>query len=267
MGFAMKTHIYSIAGEVKGDIDLGGLFKHSVRTDLITRAFLAEQSKFRQPYGVDPLAGKRTSAHYHGRRGIRQSMMNKEMARMPRIHGQGYLNFTARFVPQAIKGRKAHPPLAEKIWKQKINKKEMRKALLSAISATAMKDMVLARGHAINGLNLPIVIEDKFEELKKAKEVADVFEKIGLKDEIKRVGKRKVRSGKGKLRSRRYREKKGPLIIVKEDKGIIAAAKNIPGCDAVTVKGLTINLLAPGSHPGRLCIWTKSAFEEAEKLA
>lgn len=263
----MKAQVYSVSGEAKGEINLGKAFRHAVRPDIIRQAFLSEQSSLRQPYGPDTLAGKRTSAHYHGRRGKRQSMMNKEMARMPRIHGQGYLNMTARFVPQATKGRKAHPPLTGKVWDKKMNKKEMRKALLSAISATAIKEIVAARGHAIDGIHVPFVVEDSFEELRKTRDVAVFFEKIGLEKEMERAGKRKIRPGKGKLRNRRYREKTGPLIIVKNDRGVLNASRNIAGIDSVTVKGLTVSLLAPGSHAGRLCIWTKSAIEEAEKLA
>ncbi len=263
----MKAKLYGISGEVKGEISLGEAFRQPVRADLIKRAFLAEQSVMRQTYAADPLAGKRTSAHYHGRRGRRQSMMNKEMARMKRIHGQGYLNLTARFVPQAAKGRKAHPPLAEKIWDKKINRRELKKAMLSAISATASRDMVTGRGHAIGGISLPIVLDDGLEGMKKTRDVASLLEKIGLMQPLEKAGKKKIRAGKGKMRNRRYRSKKGPLIIAKEDRGIIKAAGNIPGVDAVTVSKLTMNLLAPGSHPGRLCIWTKSACEEAEKLA
>ncbi len=122
----MQTSIYDIKGKVKGKITIPKIFSVAVRKDLIEKAVLAERSRKRQPYGSDPLAGKRTSAHYHGRRSIRWSMMNREMARTKRIHNQGGLNYTARFVPQATKGRKAHPPKAEKKWKLKINKKSKR---------------------------------------------------------------------------------------------------------------------------------------------
>src|SRR3989338_4855614 len=109
--------IYDTTGNPLEEIKLPGVFSTPYRPDVIKRAVLAEQSAKRQPYGADPLSGKRTSAHYHGKRKYRWAMMNKEMARMSRIHGKvGSLHFTARFAPQAVKGRQAHPPKAEKIW-------------------------------------------------------------------------------------------------------------------------------------------------------
>jgi large subunit ribosomal protein L4e len=263
----MRVPIYSLSGEAAGEIQLAPTFSLPVRADLIRRAVLAEQSRLRQPYGADPLAGKRTSAHYHGRRGRRMSMMNREMARMKRIHGQGYLNFTARFVPQAVKGRKAHPPVTHKVWARKVNKKEMRKALLSAVAATAVTDLVLSRGHRIDAAaRLPLIVDDTFEGLTKIREVKAVLERLGLAAEIMRPKKRAIRAGRGKRRNRKHRRKKGLLIVVKQDRGIIRAARNLPGLDAVTVGGLTVSLLAPGSHPGRLCLWTQSACKEMEKL-
>jgi len=194
--------------------------------------------------------------------------MNREMARMKRIHDQGFLNLTARFVPQAIKGRKAHPPKAEKNWTQKINKKERKKALLSAIAATSQKDFILSRGHKLNGVkHIPLIVEDKLQELEKIKDVKNVLVSLGLKEELERAKEKKIRAGKGKMRNRKYVRKKGPLLIIKEDKGICLAGKNMPGVEVVKAKDLSVDLLAPGTMPGRLCIWTVSALEEMEKYA
>ena len=58
----------------------------------------------------------------------------------------------------------------------------------------------------------------------------------------------------------------GPLIVVGENKGLIDAASNLPGVDIVTVKNLNAELLAPGTQPGRLTLWTNSAIEQLGKL-
>jgi large subunit ribosomal protein L4e len=58
----------------------------------------------------------------------------------------------------------------------------------------------------------------------------------------------------------------GPLIVVAESKGLVDAASNIPGVDIVTVSNLNPEILAPGTHPGRLTIWTNGAIEKLEKL-
>jgi len=263
----MKVPVYSLNGTVKRSLKVDKAFSNPVRSDLIQRAVLAEQSKIRQAYGSDPLAGKRTSAHYHGRRGRRMTMMNRELARMARIHGSGFLHMRARFVPQAVKGRKAHPPKAEKNWIIKINKKERKKALLSAASASAKREVVEKRGHVTEGIkNIPLVVEDKIQDLKKIKEAREILEKLGLGKELERVKERKVRAGKGKARGRKYKVKKGPLLIVGKDGGITRAARNLPGVDVVEAENLNVSMLAPGASPGRLCLWTESAVKRMEGL-
>jgi large subunit ribosomal protein L4e len=259
----MQAIVYGLNGKEKGKVDLPSLFSGKVREDIIRRAVLAEISAFRQRYGSDPLAGQRSSAHYHGRRGRRDSQMNREMSRMKRIHGMGFLNMTARVVPQAVKGRRAHPPKPEKNWVLKINKKERMKAMDSALAATKDREMVSNRGHKISEIkHLPLVLEDDLQKTKKTKEVLDVLVKLGLKEEIKRCGNKKVRAGRGKTRGRRYRIKKGPLIIVERDEGISKAGGNIPGVDVVERRKLDVGMLAPGTHPGRLTVFTKSVIKE-----
>jgi len=263
----MKANILDIQTNPKGEIELPKVFETEFRPDLIKRAVLAIQSHKRQPYGVDPLAGKRTSAHYHGVRKGPHHMMNIETARMKRIHGgPPALQLRARFVPQAVKGRKAHPPKVEKIWYQKINKKERILAIKSAIAATAIKDIVIKRGHKINGINLPIIIVDDIQNFKKTKQVKEFLEKIGLKKELERAKNKKIRAGKGKRRGRKYKKKKSILFIVSEDKGISKTVKNIPGVDFSLVKSLNTELLAPGTHAGRLTIWTESAIKKLGEI-
>jgi large subunit ribosomal protein L4e len=263
----MKTNILDVQANPKGEIELPKVFETEFRPDLIKRAVLAIQSHNRQSYGVDPLAGKKTSAHYHGVRKGPHHMMNIETARMKRIHGgPPGLQLRARFVPQAVKGRKAHPPKVEKIWYQKINKKERILAIKSAIAATVIKDIVIKRGHKINGINLPIVIVDDIQSFQKTKQIKEFLEKIGLKKELERAKIKKVRAGKGKRRGRKYKKKKSLLFIVSEDKGISKAVKNIPGADFSLVKNLNAELLAPGTHAGRLTIWSESAINKLGEI-
>jgi len=192
-------------------------------------------------------------------------MMNREIARMQRIHGQGHLDFVARFVPQAKKGRRAHPPKTEKDFSKGMNQKERALALLSAMAAGTDKGTVQSRGHKIGAAELPIVVSDELESLTKSKDVAALLRKIGLGDELSRLEKKKVRAGKGTARGRKYTRKRGPLIIVKEDRGIIRAARNIAGVDVATLNELTISMVAPGGRPGRLLIFTESALKDVDK--
>jgi len=262
----MKVDVFDLSGKIVEKIELPKVFSNQVREDLIRRAVLASQSKMRQPYGTDPEAGQRSSAGYHGYRRHRYTMMNREMARMPRLHGKTvpFLQWRPRIVPQAVKGREAHPPKVEKKWKLKINDKERKKAIISAIAATAVKEFVAKRGHRFDG-EVPIVVDDKIQGFKKSKEVVNFLVKLGLAKELERLEEKKIRAGKGGSRGRKYKRKIGPLFVITEDKGISKAVNNLSGIHVVRVENLSATHLAPGTHPGRLTIFTKSAIEKLRK--
>lgn len=43
--------------------------------------------------------------------------------------------------------------------------------------------------------------------------------------------------------------------------GLIKASRNLPGVDVITVERLNVELLAPGTHAGRLTVWTESSLK------
>jgi large subunit ribosomal protein L4e len=248
----MKANVLNLNGEVVGEIELPAVFEEEYRPDVIRKAVHAIQSHRRQPYGPSPLSGFDYAVENWG--------PGYGVARVPRLK----TGRRAAKIPQAVGGRKAHPPKVQKVWAEKINKKEMKKALRSAIAATAIVDMVKARNHVFEG-ELPKVVVDDIQSLSKTKEVVDVFKAIGVYADVERAKDRKrVRAGKGKMRGRRYVAKKSVLLVVGEDNGILKAAKNLLGVDVVLAKDLNVELLAPGAHAGRLTVWTKSAIEHLE---
>jgi large subunit ribosomal protein L4e len=168
------------------------------------------------------------------------------------------------FAPNTVGGRRAHPPKAEKILQKKINKKERKKAIRIGISATVIGDLVKSRGHIVPE-GYPFVLDTKFEDLSKTKDVIESLKSFGLEKELDRIERKKVRAGRGKVRGRKYRAKKGPLIVVSKQGKIMKAIANIPGMDIVNVKNLNVEKLAPGEIPGRLTLWTVSALEVLEK--
>ncbi|MCS7144432.1 MAG: 50S ribosomal protein L4 [Archaeoglobaceae archaeon] len=245
----MKASVLSLKGEVVEEIELPEIFKEEFRPDIIKKAVLSIQSHRRQPYGPNPLSGVNYAWENWG--------PGHGYARVPRWK----LGLRSVVVPQAVGGREAHPPKVQKKWEEKINKKEMRKALRSAISATAIEEIVRARNHIFEG-KLPKIVVDDLEALTKTKDVVSVLKAIGVYSDIERAKERKrQRAGVGKTRGRRYVRKKSVLIVVNEDRGIINSAKSLPGVDVVLSKDLNVELLAPGSHPGRLVVWTKSALK------
>jgi large subunit ribosomal protein L4e len=255
---AKKTaKVFNLEGKPTAKIELPPAFATPLRPDVIKRAVLALQSNRRQRQGRDPMAGKRTSAESRG--------TGMGIARIPRIKGG---SGRAAFAPGTVGGRAAHPPTSEKRIIRRIPKKEKRLALLSAIAATASKEVVASRGHSVVDVpEIPLIVTDDLEGLKKTKEVEETLIRLGMLSDIYRVAEsRRVRAGKGKRRGRKMKRAVGPLIVVAQNSGIIEAARNIPGIDAVTASGLNVELLAPGTHPGRLTVWTQGAIGRLGEL-
>ncbi|MHA1232395.1 MAG: 50S ribosomal protein L4 [Candidatus Helarchaeota archaeon] len=255
-----KIKVMNLEGKVVKEIDRPQVFTTAIRPDLVKRAFLVCLTSRIQPKGTDPMAGKRTTAEsWHAGRGV---------SRVPRVKGSGSRRSQqGAFIPGTVGGRTAFPPRVEKKIKEKINKKERILAIKSAIAATAIKEIVSQRGHRFSpNLDLPIVISNEIESLKKTKEVRELFMNIGVWDDIIRASKRKVRPGKGKMRGRRYKKKKSILIVVNENDGIYLAARNHPGVDICKVENLNAEILAPGGHIGRLTIWSESAIQKLAEI-
>ncbi|MFH0868865.1 MAG: 50S ribosomal protein L4 [archaeon] len=264
----MKAHVYSITGEKTSEIDLPAQFSEPVRTDLIKRAALAIMSHDHQPYGTNPIAGAKQGKAWSKRRSRYGGTYGKGISRVARkamSHRGSQFNWVGALGAQTVKGVKAFPPEVEKIFAEKINIKEKKKATRSAIAATAVRELVAAK-HTIEGVKaIPIIIEDKFEDTKKSSDVVAVLEKLGLEKELARTSEKKVRAGKGKARARKYKTKVGPLIIVSKSCSLQNAAKNIAGVEVVSVKNLNAAQLAPGARPSRLAIWTHAALNLMQK--
>ncbi|MFX1576295.1 MAG: 50S ribosomal protein L4 [Promethearchaeota archaeon] len=253
-----SVKVHTLEGKTKGSVTLPTVFETPLRRDIIKRAVLAQQSARYQRHGVDPIAGKRTSAESWG--------TGHGKARVPRRKGQGYRSAShGAFAPFTVSGRRTHPPEAAKNSQERINKKERRLAIRSAIAATGNLDLVSSRGHLFEAEQLPLVILDKFQDLQSTEEVKEVFENLGIWSDIVRVKNgRKIRGGNARRRGRKYRRPVGPLIIIAKDGGIRRAACNLPGVNVVYVSKLNAEALAPGTQPGRLTIWTKSAITALE---
>ena len=243
----MKATVRSLDGSDAGEVDLPAVFDTDYRPDLIKRAVQAARANRQQDYGADEFAGLRTPAESMG--------SGRGMAHVPRQDGQG------RRVPQAVKGRPAHPPKAEKDRGLDINTKERKLAVRSAIAATTDAELVAERGHDFDEeLELPLVVSDEFEDLVKTKEVVAFLEAAGLDADIERADERTVRAGRGKTRGRKYTRPKSILFVTSEEPS--KAARNLAGADVATAANVSAEDLAPGTHAGRLTVWTESALAE-----
>lgn len=256
----LQVKVYDLEGKPVREIELPLVFATPFRPNLIRRAFISSMTARIQPQGRDPMAGKRTTAESWG--------VGFGIARVPRVKGSRYPKAgQAAFIPMAVGGRSAHPPKAEKVVFERINRKEKKLAVMSAIAATADLDLVSSRGHVVDGVpQLPLVVVDDLEKLSKTASVRNFLKQLGVWGDVERAKRgRKIRPGKGKFRGRRYKRRKGPLIVVGEDRGIVRAARNLPGVDVVQARNLSVIHLAPGGHAGRLTIWTESALRQLEE--
>lgn len=251
----------------KGQMELPPQFSEPVNPGIIKRAVMALQANRRQPYGASPEAGKRQSAKISRRRRNYKGSYGIGISRVPRKtmsrRGRRFI-WAGAFAPGTVGGRRAHPPKAEKIWAKKINKKENRKAIRSAMAATLDVQVVAGRGHrAPEGY--PFAITSNIESLKKTREVISALLSMGFAGELERTRERKIRSGKGKKRGRKYIIKKGLLLVVSKKCDLAKSARNIRGIDVVEVDKVNAELLAPGAAPGRIAVFTELAIERLEK--
>ena len=263
----MKLDVLDATSNKIGELRLPSQFEEDFRPDLIQRAVLAVQSHKRQVYAASQEAGKRASAKLSRRRRDYRGSYGIGISRVPRkiMSRRGTrMNWVGAFAPGTVGGRRAHPPKSKKILYKKINAKEKAKAIRSAISATISKEAVAGRGHLIPN-NYPFILDEGFELIKKTKDVIEAFKKLGLENEIFRLEEKVIRAGKGKSRGRKYRRKKGLLIVVSKKNNLIEAVSNISGIDVVDVKSLNAELLAPGTKAGRLTLWTSAAINILEK--
>lgn len=249
----MKTNVIDLSGNTSGEIELPPVFEEEYRPDIIKRAVLAAQANRLQAYGPHFYAGMNTSAQSWG--------PGHGVSRVLRLKN----GRKAAGVPMAVGGRRSHAPQPNAVYSEKVNKKERRKAIRSAIAATASTGLVQARGHKFER-DLPVVAKNDLESLTKTSEVIKFLQAAGLWNDVLRAKLgRNIRAGKGKLRGRKYKGRKSLLIVAGTDSGLGKAARNLPGVDFVTVERLNAELLAPGTQAGRLTIWTESSLEKLAK--
>jgi len=242
-----------IEGKPTGEIPLPTVFETRLRLDIIQKASIAQQSHRFQPQGRNLMAGKRTTAEGFG--------VGRGISRVPRIGGHGPLSGTAAFAPGTVGGRMAFPPVTAKKIAKQINRKERRLALRSAIAATASDEIVRQRGHKFDEQRrLPLVVNDEVEKLSKSSQAKHFLSAVGVWDDVLRVRRSK------RIKSGRRVHAVGPLIVVGDDKTARKALRNFEGVSVIRADELSVEMLAPGTHPGRLTIWSESAVKKiAEK--
>ena len=258
----MKISTLTINGTKEDEIELPLIFSTPYRRDLITKSFTNLNSHKFQPQGRHPTAGMDVVARSN------DPPTGQGRSRIAKMRGGGGgRQGEAGGVASVKGGRQAHPPKVQKVIFKKLNKKENKLALSSAIAATKSKEIIESRGHKIGNLKtFPIVMSDDIESVTKTKDVLKILDALQLMQDVDRLKSRKPRTGKSALRGRGTKIGKSILFVVSDSKKLSHACGSIPGIDVQTAKNLSVLDLAPGGVPIRLVVYTKNALKEIEKI-
>ena len=262
----MKAKILTLDGKEKGSIDMPKAFERKIREDIVSKVL--EARKTQHPYSPSPVAGKQHSAKgklVH-RRHVWRSGYGRGQSRVPRkIFSQkgSQFNMEAAEVPNAKGGMRAHPPkVAHFMNEKKINKRELKVAFESLLSSTVNEKEISKRYASLEEKNLkkvPFIVEEGISKLK-TKELLKSLKQI-LGDDLFKVAiqTKSVRSGRGKMRGRKYKSNAGMLLVTGKDSKLKANS-----FDIVKVDALSIEDLAKGGL-GRLIVYTENAIKYLDK--
>lgn len=253
--------IFTDQGDVAGQTTLPAVFKAPIRPDVVNFVHTNMAKNSRQPYAVHKHAGHQTSAESWG--------TGRAVARIPRVRGGGtHRSGQGAFGNMCRGGRMFAPTKTWRRWHRPINQNQRRYAVCSALAASALPALVMARGHRVDAIpEVPLVCSNAIESLTKTKAAVQVLKKLNAYDDVQKCqDSKKIRAGKGKMRNRRYTMRRGPLIVYNEDHGVRQAFRNLPGVELISVDRLNLLKLAPGGHLGRFCIWSQAAFEKLDSI-
>merc|ERR1711977_670506 len=121
------------------------VFTSPIRPDIVQTVHTGMAKNKRQPYAVSEKAGHQTSAESWG--------TGRAVARIPRVSGGGtHRAGQAAFGNMCRSGRMFAPTKVWRKWHQKINLGQKRYAVASALAASSVPALLLARGHQVRGL-------------------------------------------------------------------------------------------------------------------
>jgi len=247
--------------EKSGSAPMPHVLTTALRPDLVRYVHTCVSKNKRQAYAVYAKAGYETAAESWG--------TGRAVARIPRVPGGGtHRAGQAAFGNMCRGGGMFCPTKTWRRWHRRVNVTQKRHAVVSALAASSLPPLVMARGHRIGEVSeLPLVVSDGAESCQKTKQAIELLKSLGCEEELKKVAdSKKVRSGKGKMRNRRYVMRRGPLVVYNEDSGIVRAMRNIPGVETAPVDSLNLLTVAPGGNFGRFIIWTEGAFKKLNEI-
>jgi len=238
------------------------LFDEPIREDIMLK--VVESEKLRQPYSPKFRAGMDISAsgNVTHRRKVWKSDRGKGISRIPKkaFWRRGtQFSWEGAIVPSTKGGRRAHPPKGN-VNLKKINKKELNKAFLSALSYVSNSEEINKKYSSLDKveMQLPLVVESSVIQLN-TKEFLNSLKKILGNLHRVAVQKKSVRSGIGKMRGRKYKKNAGLLFVIGNEE-----EKKIKGIEVVNVSELELGDLA--ENGARLTLFSENAIKDIEDV-
>jgi len=256
-----QVSVASLGEAPASQVVMPSVFLAPIRPDIVHFVHTNMAKNKRQPYAVKFEAGMQHSAESWG--------TGRAVSRIPRVSGGGTSRAgQAAFGNMCRSGRMFAPTRTWRKWHRKINTNQKRYAVASALAASALPSLVLARGHKISNVQeIPCVVDDSLESIQRTKQAIKSLTTVGVYDDVQKAkDSKKLRAGKGKMRDRRHVARRGPLVVYNEDNGVVQACRNLPGVELANVESLNLLQLAPGGHMGRFIVWTQGAFNRLNEI-
>merc|ERR1712167_266839 len=192
--------VQSSSGEASSkQVELPAVFLAPIRPDIVQFVHTSMNKNKRQAYAVNKDAGMQTAAESWG--------TGRAVARIPRVPGGGtHRAGQAAFGNMCRGGRMFNPTKTWRKWHRKINVNQRRYAICSALAASELPSLVMARGHRISEVpECPLVIDSSVESVDKTSKAVKILKDVGAFEDVeKSKASRQIRSGKGKMRNRRH---------------------------------------------------------------
>merc|ERR1712057_57291 len=242
-------------------VAMPSVFLAPIRPDVVHFVHSNMSKNRRQAYAVSKWAGHQTSAESWG--------TGRAVARIPRVPGGGtHRAGQGAFGNMCRGGRMFNPTKTWRKWHRKINVNQRRYAVCSALAASALPSLVMARGHRISEVaECPLVVDNSVESIDKTQKAVKLLKEVGAFEDVeKSKASRQIRSGKGKMRNRRHVQRRGPLVVYANDNGISKGFRGLSGVEVCHVDRLNLLQLAPGGHLGRFVVFTEGALAKLDSL-
>merc|ERR1719214_494069 len=149
-----------------------------LRPDLVRYIHTGMSKNKRQAYAVSAKAGYETAAESWG--------TGRAVARIPRVPGGGtHRSGQGAFGNMCRGGGMFCPTKTWRRWHRRVNVTQKRHAVATALAASTLPPLVMARGLRIGEVaELPLVVSTEAESIKKTKDAVALLSGLGCQEEL-----------------------------------------------------------------------------------